>query len=121
MQSYNSKLCDCNNYFDWSGPLEFCLSFITWNLLSTTIIVDILPHQEIYFLSFAYQIAECFQFERQHWVWWLLVNCALYRLYIIDKIQDMPRQWPMSFWNIWFVISKFSLVRWNFILQIKMG
>ena len=96
MRLYNSKLCDYNNLFDWSGPLEFCLSFITWNLLSATIIVDILPHQEIYFLSFAYPISECYQFERQHWVWWLLVNCALYILYIIDKIQAMPRQWPMS-------------------------
>ena len=28
MRLYNPKLCDCNNLFDWSGPLEFCLSFI---------------------------------------------------------------------------------------------
>ena len=32
----HQKLCMDNNLFDWSVPLEFCSSFITWNLLSAT-------------------------------------------------------------------------------------
>ena len=63
MQLFNQKLSDYDNLFDWSVPLELCSSFNIWNLLSATSIVDILLHKEIYFLLFAFQVAECFQFE----------------------------------------------------------